>query len=170
MLPKSCLAKTVRSLAKAMHKGVLTNMIVRMACETDFESWLPLWKGYQQFYKADISEKTTAITWARFLDTSEPMHCAVAEVNKKIVGLVHYIQHRSCWTVGDYVYLQDLFVDTSARGHCVGRALIEFVYAKAEEAGASRVWWLTHETNTDAMLLYDRIAEKSGFLQYRKLL
>jgi GNAT superfamily N-acetyltransferase len=98
------------------------------------------------------------------------MHCAVAEVDKKIVGLVHYIQHRSCWTVGDYVYLQDLFVDTSARGHGAGRALIEFVYAKAEEAGASRVWWLTHETNTDAMLLYDRIAEKSGFLQYRKLL
>jgi len=170
MLPESCLAKTVRSLAKAMHKGVLTNMIVRMACETDFESWLPLWKDYQQFYKTDISEKTTAITWARFLDASEPMHCAVAEVDKKIVGLVHYIQHRSCWTVGDYVYLQDLFVDTSARGHGVGRALIEFVYAKAEESGASRVWWLTHETNTDAMLLYDRIAEKSGFLQYRKLL
>ena len=145
-------------------------MIVRMACEADFERWLPLWKGYQQFYKADISEKTTAVTWARFLDVTEPMHCAVAEVDKKIVGLVHYIQHRSCWTVGDYVYLQDLFVDTSARGQGAGRALIEFVYAKAKESGASRVWWLTHETNTDAMLLYDRIAAKSGFVQYRKLL
>ena len=143
-------------------------MIIRMACQADFERWLPLWKGYQQFYKADISEKTTAVTWARFLDVTEPMHCAVAEVDKKIVGLVHYIQHRSCWTVGDYVYLQDLFVDKSARGQGVGRALIEFVYAKATESGASRVWWLTHETNTDAMLLYDRIAEKSGFVQYRK--
>ena len=96
------------------------------------------------------------------------MHCAVAEVDKNIVGLVHYIQHRSCWTVGDYLYLQDLFVDMSGRGPGAGKALIEFVYAKARESGASRVWWLTHETNTDAMLLYDRIAEKSGFLQYRK--
>ena len=87
-----------------------------MACETDFERWLPLWKGYQQFYKADISENTRAVTWARFLDVTEPMH------------------------------------------------------AKANESGASRVWWLTHETNTDAMLLYDRIAAKSGFVQYRKLL
>jgi len=66
-------------------------MIIRMACEADFERWLPLWKGYQQFYKADISEKTTAVTWARFLDVTELMHCAVAEVDKKIVGLVHYI-------------------------------------------------------------------------------
>ena len=73
-------------------------------------------------------------------------------------------------TIGPDNVLQDLFVDTSARGQGAGRALIEFVYAKAKESGASRVWWLTHETNTDAMLLYDRIAAKSGFVQYRKLL
>lgn len=145
-------------------------MIIRPANEADFKRWLPLWRGYQLFYKTDISEETTSVTWARFLDVAEPMHCAVAEVDEKLIGLVHYIAHRSCWTIGDYVYLQDLFVDTSARGHGVGRALIEFVYAKAKESGASRVWWLTHETNTDAMRLYDRIAAKSGFVQYRKLL
>jgi len=86
------------------------------------------------------------------------------------VGLVHYIQHRSCWTVGDYVYLQDLFVDPDVRGTGLGRALIEHVYAQAAETGASRVWWLTHESNAQAMLLYDRIADKSGFVQYRKVL
>lgn len=143
---------------------------IRAATEADFKRWLPLWKGYQLFYKADLSEDTTSVTWARFLDAAEPMHCAVAEVDEKLIGLVHYIAHRSCWTIGDYVYLQDLFVDTSARGRGVGRALIEFVYAEAKASGASRVWWLTHETNTDAMLLYDRIAAKSGFVQYRKLL
>ena len=145
------------------------NVIIRPANEDDFERWLPLWRGYQLFYKTNISEDTTSVTWARFLDEAEPMYCAVAEVDDKLIGLVHYIAHRSCWTIGDYVYLQDLFVDTRARGHGVGRALIEFVYAKAKESGASRVWWLTHETNTDAMLLYDRIAAKSGFVQYRKL-
>ncbi|MEY3669145.1 MAG: hypothetical protein RL258_540 [Pseudomonadota bacterium] len=145
------------------------NVIIRPANQDDFERWLPLWRGYQLFYKTNISEDTTSVTWARFLDKAEPMHCAVAEVDDKLIGLAHYIAHRSCWTTGDYVYLQDLFVDTSARGHGVGRALIEFVYAKAKESGASRVWLLTHETNTDAMLLYDRIAAKSGFVQYRKL-
>lgn len=144
-------------------------MIVRTICEADFESWLTLWQGYQQFYRTEISKGTTALTWARFLDAAEPMHCAVALVDKRIIGLVHYIQHRSCWTTGDYVYLQDLFVDKSFRDKGAGRALIEFVYSKSEESGASRVWWLTHESNSDAMLLYDRIAEKSGFLQYRKI-
>ena len=96
------------------------------------------------------------------------MHCAVAEEGDRLVGMVHYIQHRSCWTVGDYVYLQDLFVEPDLRGTGIGRALIEHVYARAAEAGASRVWWLTHESNAQAMLLYDRIADKPGFVQYRR--
>ena len=145
-------------------------MNIRMASEDDFAQWLPLWKGYQVFYKTSIAEATTATTWSRFHDPAEPMHCAVAEVEGKLIGMVHYIEHRSCWTTGDYVFLQDLFVDPDIRGKGVGRALIEHVYAAAAKSGASRVWWLTHESNADAMLLYDRIADKSGFVQYRKLL
>jgi GNAT superfamily N-acetyltransferase len=98
------------------------------------------------------------------------MHCAVAEVDGKLIGMVHYIQHHSCWTTGNYVYLQDLFVDPDIRGKGFGSALIEYVYAAAGKAGDSRVWWLTHESNADAMLLYDRIADKRGFIQYRKLI
>ena len=126
-------------------------MNIRMVRETDFAQWLPLWKGYQLFYKTDIPETTTATTWSRFLDPAEPMHCAVAEAQGQLIGIVHYIEHRSCWTTGDYVYLQDLFVAPDIRGKGVGRALIEHVYAHA-------------------MLLYDRIADKSGFIQYRKLM
>ena len=88
----------------------------------------------------------------------------------QLIGMVHYIQHRSCWTTGDYIYLQDLFVKPDIRGKGVGRALIQHVYTAAADAGASRVWWLTHESNSDAMQLYDRIADKSGFIQYRKLM
>ena len=102
---------------------------------------------------------------------AEPVHGAIARLESgEPVGIVHWIFHRSCWTTGAYCYLQDLFVAPSIRGSGIGRALIQHVYAAAAEAGASRVHWLTHETNTDAMLLYDRIATKSGFIQYRKLL
>lgn len=145
-------------------------MDTRMACDADFAQWLPLWQGYQTFYKTQIANEVTAKTWARFLDPTEPMHCAVAEVDGNLVGMVHYIFHRSCWTAGDYVYLQDLFSDPQWRGQGVGRALIEHVYDIAAQAQAPRVWWLTHETNEQAMLLYDRIADKSGFVQYRKML
>jgi GNAT superfamily N-acetyltransferase len=84
------------------------------------------------------------------------------------VGLVHHIRHRSCWTAGDYCYLQDLFVAPAARHAGVGRKLIEHVYALAAREGCARVYWLTHETNSVAMLLYDRIAKRTGFIQYRK--
>ena len=145
-------------------------MIIRLAQAQDYAQWLPLWQGYQTFYKTNIPETVTQKTWARFLNSDEPMHCGVAEQDGLLVGFVHYIFHRSCWTEGDYVYLQDLFTTPELRGKGVGRALVEHVYAAAKEQGGSRVWWLTHETNTDAMHLYDKIADKSGFVQYRKLL
>jgi GNAT superfamily N-acetyltransferase len=84
--------------------------------------------------------------------------------------MVHYIFHRSCWMLNDSCYLQDLFAAPEVRGQGVGRALIEHVYAEAAKAGSTRVWWLTHESNQQAMVLYDRIADKSGFVQYRKAL
>ncbi|MCU9950772.1 GNAT family N-acetyltransferase [Pseudomonas sp. PDM13] len=143
---------------------------IRPVSAADHAAWLPLWQGYQRFYKTEIAAETTEQTWQRFLDTAEPMHAALAWQGDRAVGLVHFIYHRSCWTVGDYCYLQDLYVQDGLRGAGVGRALIEHVYAQARAAGASRVHWLTHETNTDAMQLYDRIADRSGFLQYRKLL
>lgn len=145
-------------------------MNIRLAEPRDFDQWLPLWEGYQAFYKVQIAPDVTQLTWQRLLDPAEPMHCAVAESGGELLGIVHYIYHRSCWTRGDYCYLQDLYAAPQHRGKGIGRALIEHVYAKAAEAGAARVWWLTHESNAPAMLLYDRIADKSGFIQYRKVM
>jgi GNAT superfamily N-acetyltransferase len=134
----------------------------------DFDIWLPLWKGYQRFYEVDIPESVTLKTWARFLDPVEPMHAALAMVGEQTVGLVHSIYHRSAWTSSDDCYLQDLFVAADGRGSGVGRALIEHVYADARLRGASRMYWLTHESNHNARQLYDRVADRSGFIHYRK--
>jgi GNAT superfamily N-acetyltransferase len=133
------------------------------------DSWMPLWRGYQAFYQTDIPATVLAVTWTRLLDPSEPMEAALAWRDGTAIGLVHFIQHRSCWTTGNYCYLQDLFVASQLRGAGVGRMLIEYVYEQARACGCSRVYWLTHETNTSAMQLYGRIAERSGFLQYRHL-
>ncbi|QYD67135.1 GNAT family N-acetyltransferase [Paraburkholderia edwinii] len=134
----------------------------------DFDIWLPLWKGYQQFYKVDIPESVTLKTWARFLDPVEPVHATLAFAGDQALGLAHSIYHRSTWTAGDVCYLQDLFVSPDARGGGIGRALIEHVYADAQRRGASRVHWLTHESNHSAMQLYGSLADRSGFIQYRK--
>jgi GNAT superfamily N-acetyltransferase len=131
--------------------------------------WEPLWKGYLDFYKTSVPQRTYDTTWARLHDPDEPMWLLGATVDGKLLGIVHYLYHRSCWTAGDYCYLQDLFVAESARKLGLGRALIEAVKERARAAGASRVYWLTHETNTGARALYDKLAERPGFIQYRML-
>ena len=146
----------------------MTPPSVRPATVDDYAAWLPLWRGYQEFYEVDLPESTTATTWERFHDDAEPMHVAVAELDDRVVGIVHYIEHRSCWSPLNSLYLQDLFTDSSVRGRGVGRSLIEYVYAQAPSLGAGKVHWLTHESNTQAMVLYDQVAERPGLLQYRK--
>jgi GNAT superfamily N-acetyltransferase len=143
---------------------------IRTVDHGDFDAWVPLWEGYQHFYEVEIPKAVTRETWARILDPAEPMDAVIATVRGRALGFAHSIYHRSTWTTGDYCYLQDLFVEAGARGFGVGRALIEHVYADARSRGAPRVYWSTHETNHSAMELYDRVAERSGFVIYRKTL
>jgi GNAT superfamily N-acetyltransferase len=151
-------------------KASTVPVTVRALTPADHSVWFPLWQGYLTFYQTTLSEDVIRTTWSRLLDPTEPMHGALAYAEGDVpVGLVHWLTHRSCWTIGDYCYLQDLFVTEGARGGGFGRRLIEHVYREAAAVGCSRVYWLTHETNHHAMLLYDRVADRSGFLQYRKL-
>lgn len=142
---------------------------IRPVTSTDHAAWAVLWQGYQRFYMTEIAAETSAITWQRLLDPAEPMHAALAWHEGQAIGLVHWIYHRSTWTTGDYCYLQDLFIAKDIRSSGVGRQLIEHVYREAQAHGCSRTYWLTHDSNSRAMLLYERIAERSGFIQYRKL-
>ncbi len=143
---------------------------IRLFTPQDKAVWLPLWKAYQAFYKTEIADPVSDMTFARILDENEPVNGAFVLIDGEAVGFVHYIYHRATWTIGHYCYLQDLYVNPAMRGKGLGRTLIEHVYKAAEAQECSRVYWLTHETNHDAMQLYDRIADKSGFVQYRKLL
>ncbi|GAB4109485.1 MAG: GNAT family N-acetyltransferase [Roseiflexaceae bacterium] len=146
----------------------MSDIVVRPVELGDRTAWEPLWKGYQQFYKVDLPAEVTETTWQRFHNPAEPVYALVAEREGQLIGVTHYLFHRSTWMLGRSCYLQDLFVAPEARGHGVGRLLIEAVYRAAKVAGAERVHWLTHETNSTAMHLYDRIADRSGFVQYRK--
>jgi GNAT superfamily N-acetyltransferase len=149
-------------------------LIVRPIEESDFERWLPLWDGYNRFYgrfdDTALPREITNLTWSRFFDGYEPMHAFVAQRGEALVGLVHFLYHRSTTLAGPVCYLQDLFTLESERGKGVGRALIEAVYAEARAARAERVYWHTHETNHTAMRLYDAVADKPGFVMYRRSL
>ncbi len=147
--------------------GTLT---IRPLAVADRAAWEPLWYGYLTFYKSSVLAEQTERTWQRFHDPAVPMHSLGAFDGNQLIGIVHYLYHYSCWSAGPYCYLQDLFTASEARGKGAGRALIQRVYEEAAKAGASRVYWLTHETNAEAMVLYNKVADRSGFLQYRKML
>jgi GNAT superfamily N-acetyltransferase len=148
-----------------------TETVVRAARREDHAGWLVLWQGYNAFYErrgpTAVPDAVTQLTWDRFFDGYEPMECLVAEVEGRLAGLAHIIFHRNTTMLGPTCYLQDLFADATLRGRGIGRALIAAVHDRARAAGASRVYWQTHETNATAMRLYDQVATRSGFVVYR---
>ncbi|PZR42734.1 GNAT family N-acetyltransferase [Paraburkholderia fungorum] len=147
---------------------------IRPVTPADFDAWLPLWDAYNAFYgrsgETALPREITQVTWGRFFDAYEPMHALVAERNGQLLGLVHFLYHRHTTMVAPTCYLQDLYTLDTERGKGVGRALIEAVYARARADGLHRVYWQTHETNHTAMKLYDKVADHSGFVVYRKAL
>ncbi len=151
-----------------------SRFIIRPVVHDDFAKWKTLWDGYNSFYGREgptaLPVQITQVTWSRFFDEQEPVHALVAESSGQLLGIVHFLFHRSTIQIASTCYLQDLFTVEAARGKGIGRALIEAVYEQARLAGSERVYWQTRETNSVAMLLYDKVAERSGFVVYRKAL
>lgn len=149
------------------------SFIVRPIQETDFPSWKVLWDGYNAFYgragATALDPEITAATWKRFFDSYEPVHALVAQdAQGGLLGLAHYLFHRSTLSLAPTCYLNDLFTAEVVRGKGVGRALIEAAHQRAADAGATRLYWHTQTTNATARRLYDVVGEDSGFMVYRK--
>ncbi len=149
----------------------MTDLTIRPVAVADFEKWLVLWDGYNAFYgrsgPTGLDRAITDITWARFFATGEPVHALVADADGQLLGLAHYLFHRSTTMINNTCYLQDLFTVPEARGQGVGRALIAATADAARAGGSSRLYWHTHETNATARRLYDAVAKDTGFIVYR---
>ncbi len=147
-----------------------TDLVIRPPAANDLAAWLPLWHGYNAFYGREgptaLDPRITEATWQRFFNPAEPVFALVAEREGGLLGLVHFLYHRSTTRIELTCYLQDLFTAPAARGQGVGRRLIEAVYAAARDAGIRRVYWQTHETNAAGRRLYDTVARHQGFIVY----
>ena len=146
-----------------------TALTIRPLEIADRPQWDRLWKGYLDFYETSLPPRVSDLTFARLIQASEPMHALVAEADNRIVGIAHYLLHRSTWS-DSYCYLEDLFATPAMRGIGIGRALIEAVEGAAREAGATRLYWVTRGDNAVARRLYDKVAVATDFVQYRKSL
>ena len=146
------------------------DVLIRPVGENEREAWNPLWAGYLAFYKSPLPEEISDLTWDRFHNADEQIYALGGYVGGELMGIAHYLFHRSTWALHRYCYLEDLFVAEAARGRGLGRTVIEAVYEKAQAANASRVYWLTQASNAEARRLYDKVADNLGFIQYRKAL
>lgn len=146
----------------------MTALTIRPLAPSDRAGWDPLWQGYLTFYKATLPAGTDDVTFARLTGGREPMGGFVAERDGALIGIVHWVIHRTTWREADICYLQDLFTAPEARGTGAGRGLIEAVRQMAQARGCFRVYWQTHESNAQAQALYDKVADKSGFIVYRQ--
>jgi GNAT superfamily N-acetyltransferase len=136
----------------------------------DRAAWEPLFRGYIEFYQAAVADDVIDETWVRLLSSGPEFHIGLGAVDGegRLVGIAHILFHRSTWSKSCYCYLEDLFVDPSARTRGIGRKLIEAVYVEADRRGATRTYWATQEFNYRARALYDQVATKSPFIQYRR--
>jgi GNAT superfamily N-acetyltransferase len=143
---------------------------VRRLEERDKSHWLALFKGYIEFYQASVPENVIETVWHRLMLGKPDCHIGLVVVEDADApfGLAHVLFHRSTWATGWYCYLEDLFVDPARRQTGAGRALIEAVYALADARGCERTYWVTQEFNTAARTLYDQVATKAPFVQYRR--
>jgi GNAT superfamily N-acetyltransferase len=132
------------------------------------DGWRALWNEYLVFYEATLNDTVTSSVFARLTNGDEPMGGFVAiDSRGSLLGFVHWITHRSTWTLGNYCYLQDLYVNPAGRRVGLATRLVEEVKALAVLQGCSRVYWLTKESNLGARTLYNRIATQTGFIQYK---
>ena len=133
-----------------------------------YDAWFKLWAAYQSFYQTDLSAEVSQNTWSKLIN-SELTHIYgyAAVVDSEVAGIVHVIEHDSCWTIKPYAYLQDLYTHADFRGKGIAGKLIAHVYEQAMQRQCDRVYWLTHQDNETAQRLYDKVARKTGFIQYR---
>jgi GNAT superfamily N-acetyltransferase len=140
---------------------------IRKLAADDWDQWLPLWHGYLDFYRAELSEETTRTTFDRLCSEVDGMFGLLAlNESDAGIGLAHCLTHPSTWSRRPYCYLEDLFVAPDARGADLGRALLEEAKRASEEAGAGRLYWHTQQYNGRARSLYDQVGRATSFIVY----
>jgi GNAT superfamily N-acetyltransferase len=149
--------------------GRRRSAMIRQLEQEDREGWQQLWRGYLHFYRGDVADEVTEVTFDRLCTGRDGLVGLVALADgRRPVGFAHIVFHPSTWSKDSYCYLEDLYVDPTYRGTGTARQLIEAVYAEADRRGAVRTYWETQEFNSPARSLYDVVAHRTSFIIYER--
>jgi GNAT superfamily N-acetyltransferase len=141
---------------------------IREIIASDRAGWEHLWQQYLHFYRADIGAEITEKTFTSLCQKQDLVGLVAVNDQGQVLGFMHLVYHASTWSDTSYCYIEDLFVDKSARGQNVAESLFNEAYQQAEMRGSSRVYWMTQEFNSSARSLYDKIGQRTSFIIYSK--
>lgn len=147
------------------------NIVIRPLATGDKPVWLKLFKDYIEFYRTSVPDDVIELTWHRLHSGAEGCHRGLVATRPEDdlpVGLAHILMHRTTWSATWACYLEDLYVQPECRALGIGRQLISAVYDEADRFGCTRTYWVTEEQNARARQLYDQMATKAPFVQYRR--
>ena len=144
------------------------SITIRPLRADDFDGWLPLWQGYLHFYRAEITDAQTRLTFERLCAGDDMAGLVAVDESDRPIGLSHLIYHSSTWNENGYCYLEDLYVDPNSRGGATARALFDAVYAHARDRQVDRVYWHTQQFNSPARSLYDTVGQLTSFVVYER--
>jgi GNAT superfamily N-acetyltransferase len=139
---------------------------IRSVLPNDQPSWQRLWRGYCDFYQANVRDEVTQRTWMRILDPDSAIMCVLAESEGRVAGFAHCVVHENTWETQPVCYLEDLYVDPAMRGRGIGKALLEWLRNAMRAEGWARLYWVTHKDNATARALYDQFAPADDFVRY----
>ncbi|MEO8528272.1 MAG: GNAT family N-acetyltransferase [Pseudolysinimonas sp.] len=139
---------------------------VRPTSAADEESWRRLFRDYGVFYETHFEDAVLDKVWKLLMTPGAGVAALTAEHGGEVVGFAHYRSHPDTFSAGRDWFLDDLYVDPSARGKGAATALIEHLTALAKATGPGTLRWITAESNERAQRVYDRIAKRTTWVTY----
>ena len=146
----------------------MTISVTRMALE-DRADWEPLYYGYAKFYRVEMNQAILDTLWGWIHDDANAFFGLIArDADGKAVGLMHCRQMPSPLSGALVGFLDDLFVDPTARGQGVVEALYAGLNQPGQEQGWPFIRWITAENNYRGRAVYDRLSDKTHWVTYQK--
>lgn len=139
---------------------------VRPVTPDDDARWQQLYEGYLDFYRTSLTGDQMATVWSWLLNPDHEVSGLVAEGSAGVMALAHYREffRPSSASVGGY--LDDLFVDPTARG----AGAVDAVLAELRRIGGERNWtvirWITADDNYRARAKYDQQGRRTPWITY----
>lgn len=131
-------------------------LTIRNGTEADIVQALNLVKELAAYEKAPLQvEVTPGEMTAWGFGPDKQFDFFVAEADGTIVGLALYYFKYSTWK-GKCLFLEDIIVTESQRGHGIGKLLFDRVVQVSKETKVRRMEWQVLDWNTPAIEFYKK--------------